>query len=71
MAKRSAAIEIYIQSFSHGYLIVIKVQKTNKNGFDSTKPTGKSPLNSFLSHHNQGHSLQQICLELKIRDNQF
>ena len=29
MAKQSAAIEIYIQSFSHGYLIAIKIQKSN------------------------------------------
>ena len=30
MAKQSAAIKIYIQSFSPGYLIAIKVQKSNK-----------------------------------------
>jgi len=30
MAKRSAAIKIYIQSFSPGYLIAIKVQKSNQ-----------------------------------------
>ena len=27
MAKQSAAKRIYIQSFSHGYLIAIKIQK--------------------------------------------
>ena len=30
MAKQSAAIKIYVQSFSPGYLIAIKVQKSCK-----------------------------------------
>jgi len=29
MAKQSATIRIYIQSFSHGYLTAIKIQKTD------------------------------------------
>ena len=30
MAKQSAAKKICLESFSHGYLIAIKVQKSNK-----------------------------------------
>ena len=70
MAKQSAAIKVFAQRFSIGYLTLSKYNNSISSVMSKPKLPGKFLLNFFRDHHNQDHSQLQICLGLKIQDNQ-